>query len=91
MMPLKYKNFEWFNKFITMGSKLSYALYLAHNMSHDLASFVLSPFTTNYIIIGSVGIIFSICISYLAYQYVEKYFLIIRDKYYPDKPQLKVI
>jgi peptidoglycan/LPS O-acetylase OafA/YrhL len=91
MMPLKYKNFGWFNKFITMGSKLSYALYLAHNMSHDLASFVLSPFTTNYIIIGSVGIIFSICISYLAYQYVEKYFLIIRDKYYPDKPQLKVI
>ena len=22
---------------------------------------------------------------------IEKYFLIIRDKYYPDKPQLKVI
>jgi len=91
IMPVKNIKFKLFNKVIVMGSKLSYALYLAHNMSHDLAGFVLSPVTNNYIIVGIMGIIFSIGISYLAYQYVEKYFLIIRDKYYPDQPHLKVI
>jgi peptidoglycan/LPS O-acetylase OafA/YrhL len=91
IMPVKNKNFKLFNKFIVMGSKLSYALYLAHNMCHDLSGFILSPFTNNSTVIGIVGVFISIFISHLMYQYVEKYFLIIRDKYYPDKPQLKVI
>ncbi|MBA2612489.1 MAG: acyltransferase [Bacteroidetes bacterium] len=90
VMPLQNKNFKWFNKFIVWGSKLSYALYLAHNMAHELAVFILSPITNNQIITGIFAIGLSIFASHLMYQYIEKYFLILRDRYYPDRPELNV-
>jgi peptidoglycan/LPS O-acetylase OafA/YrhL len=73
------------NKIVTIGSKLSYALYLFHSMSHMLAAYILSSITDNFIVIGLLGFFISIISSHLLYQYVEKKFLIIRDRYYPDQ------
>ncbi|MGZ3899935.1 MAG: acyltransferase family protein [Bacteroidia bacterium] len=82
--PFSHRKFKYVNKFVVWGSKLSYALYLSHGFALSLSVYLLSFFITDKIIIGITGILFSIIISYLAYQYIEKYFLIIRDKYYPD-------
>lgn len=91
IMPFKHNKLIYINKFIVFGSKLSYALYLSHGMCRELAHVIISPFYNNSIIIGFAGVLISIIVSYLMYQYIEKYFLILRDKYYPDRPQVNVI
>ncbi|MBI2722885.1 MAG: acyltransferase [Bacteroidetes bacterium] len=85
VMPFKSLILKPLNKIIILGSKLSYALYLFHGLSLMLVAFLLSRITHNYVLIGIGGFIISIISSYLLYQLVEKKFLILRDKYYPDK------
>jgi len=81
----KSERLQFANKFIVWGSKLSYAIYLFHSISLALAGIILYYISSNYILIRILAVILTILLSYLAYQFVEKKFLILRDKHYPDK------
>jgi peptidoglycan/LPS O-acetylase OafA/YrhL len=44
----------------------------------------------NIIVSAIIALLLSIFISYLLYEFVEKKFLILRDKYYPEVNTLKI-
>lgn len=78
--------FKGWNSFIVWGSKLSYALYLVHaDVKHIFLPHLLKigiPDTlASWILIG-----ISIIISMILYKILEKPLLIVRDKYFPDRP-----
>lgn len=82
--PINFKPLNFLNTGVIVGSKISYALYLFHSMALALSVYCFDTlFKEEWI--KAIGFIFSIVISYLLYQYVEKKFLIIRDRYYPER------
>jgi peptidoglycan/LPS O-acetylase OafA/YrhL len=89
VQPIKNKNLNFINKIVTLGSKYSYALYLFHVMPLDFIEFVFDH-TFNVYINAFMAILLSTLISYLLYEFVEKKFLIIRDKYYPEVNPQKI-
>lgn len=83
---IKPKRLAFLNTLVVWGSKLSYALYLAHSEVLRLLNYFLSPMAISAAAIGILAIFVTVIVSYLLYQFVEKKFLIIRDRYYPDRP-----
>lgn len=86
---LKPKSLSVVNSTVVWGSKLSYALYLVHTEVHAAVAFFVAPLSLDAHSIGIVAIFATILVSYILYQFIEKKFLIIRDKYYPDRPHVK--
>lgn len=83
--PFRPNKLKVVNKAIVWGSKLSYALYLFHGQALVLAKKVFLSVDVSVLLVRISGIILSFFLSYLLYQFLEKKFLIIRDKYYPDR------
>ena len=78
--------FKGWNSFIVWGSKLSYALYLVHA---DVKHLLLPQFRKIEIpdwVSGWILIAISVIISLILYKILEKPLLILRDKYFPDRP-----
>ncbi len=78
--------FKPWNSFIVWGSKLSYALYLVHAEIKHLLFKPLLPYLgaewlTTWVLIG-----FSVLFSWILYKIIEKPLLILRDRYFPDRP-----
>lgn len=86
---IKVKSLNFVNKAIVWGSKLSYALYLVHFEVLVQTREVMGHFgITKGVSIQLIAVLFTIIISYLLYEYMEKKFLILRDRYFPDRPHL---
>jgi peptidoglycan/LPS O-acetylase OafA/YrhL len=82
----KQKWLQPLNQLVVTGSKISYALYLFHLE-------VLQAFTWLFPEVAEIRwlrnilcMAIAILLSYWLYQWIEKKFLILRDKYYPDRP-----
>ncbi|HET6991602.1 MAG TPA: acyltransferase [Bacteroidia bacterium] len=78
------------NSFIIWGSKLSYALYLVHNEVNILLFKTLYIEGTNPLWTKSLLILITILVSFGLYKFLEKPMLILRDKYFPDRPMQKI-
>ena len=72
------------NNAIVMGSKISYALYLFHVEIREFIVYLCPKLNDFVFIKNTICIVASVLFSYLLYQVLEKKFLILRDKYYPD-------
>jgi peptidoglycan/LPS O-acetylase OafA/YrhL len=80
--------FRRWNSFIVWGSKLSYALYLVHaDVKHIFLPHLLDLGIPE-LIAGLILIGISIAISVILYKILEKPLLIVRDKYFPDRPHI---
>jgi peptidoglycan/LPS O-acetylase OafA/YrhL len=89
IQPIKIKKLSFVNKIVTLGSKYSYALYLFHGMSLISVHYIFDH-KLNITISAIIALLLSIFISYLLYEFVEKKFLILRDRYYPEVNPLKI-
>jgi peptidoglycan/LPS O-acetylase OafA/YrhL len=85
----KHRLLQPLNYLVVTGSKISYALYLFHLE-------VLQAFTWLFPDVAEIRwlrnvlcMLIAVLLSYWLYQIVEKKFLILRDKYYPDIPSKK--
>jgi len=84
IQPIKLKGLSFLNPIITLGSKYSYALYLFHNMVQVFIAYIFKIQKPYLSILGAV------LLAYLLYEFFEKKFLILRDKYYPEVHPLKL-
>ena len=84
--PFKIKPLNIFNLIIVWGSKLSYSLYLFHSEVYRFSKFLFSSLSASALFIKLLALTFTVVICYFLYQFFEKKFLILRDKYFPDKP-----
>jgi peptidoglycan/LPS O-acetylase OafA/YrhL len=80
---------QWFNSFIVTGSKISYALYLFHLEILEAFKYLFPSIAEILWLRNIICIILSIAVSQLLYKVIEKKFLILRDKYYPDRLAIK--
>lgn len=85
----KHRLLQPLNSLVVTGSKISYALYLFHLE-------VLQAFTWLFPEVAEIRwlrnllcMTIAVFLSYWLYQIIEKKFLILRDKYYPDIPAKK--
>jgi len=84
-------NFLFTKKLVTIISKIgfsSYSIYLIHGFVGILISFFLNfivKLQLNSILLFVVNVIASVLAGIFITNYVEKYFLRIRDKYYPNR------
>lgn len=82
------------NRIVVFISKLSYALYLFHLEILDGFRYLFPEFDKTMWLRNLICIVITISFSYFIYHVLEKRFLIIRDKYFPDrlaaKPLYKV-
>jgi peptidoglycan/LPS O-acetylase OafA/YrhL len=85
----KAKWLQPYNSFILWGSKLSYALYLAHNEVRILLFDLIHIKGIHSLWTKAILVLITIGVSMLLYKFIEKPMLIIRDKYFPDRPFLK--
>ena len=75
---------NWLNFIISYGSKLSYALYLYHLEVLGACRYLWPELDKQLWIRNSLCFTVSLVISVLLYNFLEKQFLILREKYYPS-------
>lgn len=86
VFAFKRPQFKFLNSFVVMGSKISYALYLFHTEVLEAMKYLFPWLRYHIGWRNAICIVLSILISYFLYQVLEKKFLILRDRYYPDTP-----
>jgi peptidoglycan/LPS O-acetylase OafA/YrhL len=89
ILAFKSLRMKLINRMVVWGSKLSYALYLMHFGVYEATIYLFSPLKIDIKWMGLIAIPLSVLVSYVLYLYLEKTFLIIRDKYFPDRPFAK--
>jgi peptidoglycan/LPS O-acetylase OafA/YrhL len=87
----KHRLLQPLNRLVVTGSKISYALYLFHLE-------VLQAFTWLFPDVAEIRwlrnilcMVIAVLLSYWLYQVIEKKFLILRDRYYPDRPMKQAV
>jgi peptidoglycan/LPS O-acetylase OafA/YrhL len=84
-------NFLFSKHIVTIISKIgfsSYSIYLIHGFVGMLISFFFNyivKLQINSILLFIINVVASVVVGMFITNYVEKYFLKIRDKYYPNR------